>query len=188
MSTPQQGRILLDVPCKVCGDNSSGKHYGIYACDGCSGFFKRSIRRRREYRCKSNDNGCQIDKTRRNQCRSCRLRKCLEAGMKRDSVQQERGPRNATRSRNTSSSQVNSDPTTPMLNPATTNTTQTTTLSPQPNFYQHVEYFYYQYLNYFNSLAMDPNILANSGSHCWPVVRSWPMGLNGTPPQPPSGP
>lgn len=28
------GRILTDVPCKVCHDNSSGKHYGIFACDG----------------------------------------------------------------------------------------------------------------------------------------------------------
>lgn len=28
------GRILTDVPCKVCQDHSSGKHYGIYACDG----------------------------------------------------------------------------------------------------------------------------------------------------------
>lgn len=28
------GRILTDVPCKVCRDNSSGKHYGIFACDG----------------------------------------------------------------------------------------------------------------------------------------------------------
>ncbi len=28
------GRILTDVPCKVCQDNSSGKHYGIFACDG----------------------------------------------------------------------------------------------------------------------------------------------------------
>lgn len=34
------GRILLDIPCKVCQDHSSGKHYGIFACDGCAGFFK----------------------------------------------------------------------------------------------------------------------------------------------------
>ncbi len=34
------GRILYDIPCKVCTDHSSGKYYGIFACDGCAGFFK----------------------------------------------------------------------------------------------------------------------------------------------------
>lgn len=78
-------RILTDVPCKVCHDNSSGKHYGIFACDGCAGFFKRSIRRNRQYVCKNKgQGGCQVDKTHRNQCRACRLKKCVEAGMNRD--------------------------------------------------------------------------------------------------------
>ncbi|XP_034245182.1 nuclear receptor subfamily 2 group E member 1 [Thrips palmi] len=95
--TPTSSRILYDIPCKVCRDHSSGKHYGIFACDGCAGFFKRSIRRNRQYVCKAKSEGsCVVDKTHRNQCRACRLRKCVEAGMNRDAVQHERGPRNST--------------------------------------------------------------------------------------------
>lgn len=91
------GRILYDVPCKVCSDHSSGKHYGIFACDGCAGFFKRSIRRSRNYECKAKSGGhCVVDKTHRNQCRACRLRKCFRVGMNKDAVQHERGPRNST--------------------------------------------------------------------------------------------
>ncbi|KAJ8983253.1 hypothetical protein NQ317_015601 [Molorchus minor] len=91
-----QSRIL-DVPCKVCGDFSSGKHYNIFACDGCAGFFKRSIRRNRQYVCKAKEEGtCVIDKTHRNQCRACRLQKCQDVGMNKDAVQHERGPRNST--------------------------------------------------------------------------------------------
>lgn len=49
--SPHSG-VGPSLQCRVCGDSSSGKHYGIYACNGCSGFFKRSVRRRLIYRCR----------------------------------------------------------------------------------------------------------------------------------------
>ena len=55
--------------------------------EGCSGFFKRSIHRNRIYTCKAQGDykgRCPIDKTHRNQCRACRLKKCFESSMNRD--------------------------------------------------------------------------------------------------------
>lgn len=49
---PPRSGVGPSLQCRVCGDSSSGKHYGIYACNGCSGFFKRSVRRRLIYRCR----------------------------------------------------------------------------------------------------------------------------------------
>uniref|UniRef100_A0A182MKI5 Nuclear receptor subfamily 2 group E member 1 n=1 Tax=Anopheles culicifacies TaxID=139723 RepID=A0A182MKI5_9DIPT len=83
------------VLCKVCGDRASGKHYGVPSCDGCRGFFKRSIRRNLEYVCKEGGK-CVVDVSRRNQCQACRFAKCLQANMRREAVQHERAPRNCT--------------------------------------------------------------------------------------------
>ncbi|OQV16555.1 putative Nuclear receptor subfamily 2 group E member 1 [Hypsibius exemplaris] len=92
--------------CRVCGDKASGKHYGVPSCDGCRGFFKRSIRRNLDYVCKESSN-CTVDLNRRNQCQACRFRKCLEVKMNRDAVQHERAPRSFPYRRPSSTSSPN---------------------------------------------------------------------------------
>lgn len=77
--------------CAICGDRATGKHYGASSCDGCKGFFRRSVRKSKGYSCRYNRN-CTIDKDKRNQCRHCRLNKCFRAGMKKCAVQNERDP------------------------------------------------------------------------------------------------
>lgn len=75
--------------CLICGDKASGKHYGVYSCEGCKGFFKRTVRKNLSFHCKDNRN-CLIDKRQRNRCQYCRYQKCLTQGMKREAVQEER--------------------------------------------------------------------------------------------------
>jgi len=69
--------------CAICNDRATGKHYGASSCDGCKGFFRRSVRKSHVYSCRF-QRCCVVDKDKRNQCRYCRLRKCFRAGMRKE--------------------------------------------------------------------------------------------------------
>ncbi|KAG7261402.1 hypothetical protein CRUP_036575 [Coryphaenoides rupestris] len=85
--TKTGGMVLL---CMVCGDMSSGFHYGVHAWEGCKGFFRRSIQHNINYKmCVKNEN-CLILHMNRNRCQHCRFKKCLSVGMSRDGEAQER--------------------------------------------------------------------------------------------------
>ncbi|XP_048467790.1 peroxisome proliferator-activated receptor delta b [Rhincodon typus] len=69
----------VNVECRICGDKASGFHYGVHACEGCKGFFRRTIRMKLKYeKC---DRNCKIQKKNRNKCQHCRFQKCLALGM-----------------------------------------------------------------------------------------------------------
>lgn len=55
----------------------------MYSCEGCKGFFKRTVRKDLTYTCRDNKD-CLIDKRQRNRCQYCRYQKCLAMGMKRE--------------------------------------------------------------------------------------------------------
>ncbi|KAF7656065.1 hypothetical protein LDENG_00046670 [Lucifuga dentata] len=76
-------------PCFVCQDKSSGYHYGVSSCEGCKGFFRRSIQKNMVYTC-HRDKNCQINKVTRNRCQYCRLQKCFEVGMSKEAVRNDR--------------------------------------------------------------------------------------------------
>ncbi|XP_078117368.1 progesterone receptor-like isoform X3 [Sander vitreus] len=66
--------------CQVCGDDASGCHYGAVTCGSCKVFFKRAAAGKQNHLCASR-NDCTIDKLRRKNCASCRLKRCFMSGM-----------------------------------------------------------------------------------------------------------
>lgn len=69
--------------CLICGDRGSGYHYSVFSCEGCKGFFKRTVQKNLSYSCKESLS-CVVNKYTRNNCQHCRYVKCLSVGMKRD--------------------------------------------------------------------------------------------------------
>ncbi|VDK86744.1 unnamed protein product, partial [Litomosoides sigmodontis] len=78
--------------CAICGDKASGNHYSVPSCEGCKGFFRRTIQKKIEYVCYKQGN-CLVDQKNRNRCQSCRFKKCLRLGMRQESVRLDRNRR-----------------------------------------------------------------------------------------------
>ena len=77
--------------CMICDDKATGLHYGIITCEGCKGFFKRTVQSKKVYTCVA-DGNCEINKAHRNRCQYCRFQKCLERGMVLAAVREDRMP------------------------------------------------------------------------------------------------
>ncbi|NWW78697.1 ESR1 protein, partial [Climacteris rufus] len=93
-STSEKGNLSMESTketryCAVCNDYASGYHYGVWSCEGCKAFFKRSIQGHNDYMCPAT-NQCTIDKNRRKSCQACRLRKCYEVGMMKGGIRKDR--------------------------------------------------------------------------------------------------
>ena len=75
-------------PCVVCGDASTGIHYRVQSCEGCKGFWRRTIQRSmgEKYNCKIWTEQCVVNKETRGRCQRCRYLACLRAGMVADLV------------------------------------------------------------------------------------------------------
>ncbi|XP_013419762.1 nuclear hormone receptor FTZ-F1 beta-like [Lingula anatina] len=76
-------------PCPICGDRVSGFHYGIYTCESCKGFFKRTVQNKKDFSCHRNGD-CDVNVMNRKKCPSCRFKKCLEGGMRLEAIRVDR--------------------------------------------------------------------------------------------------
>ena len=75
----------LALLCAVCGIISGCQRYRVRTCEGCKGFFKRTVQKTSNYVCLV-DKNCKVDKRGRNRCQFCRFQKCLVVGMVKEVV------------------------------------------------------------------------------------------------------
>ena len=73
--------IIFFSPCPICCDKISGFHYGIFSCESCKGFFKRTVQNKKNYACQRGG-ACPVTTNTRKKCAACRFEKCLRMGMK----------------------------------------------------------------------------------------------------------
>lgn len=80
---------LINSPCPICSDKISGFHYGIFSCESCKGFFKRTVQNRKNYVCLRGA-VCPVTIATRKKCPACRFEKCLQKGMKLEAIREDR--------------------------------------------------------------------------------------------------
>jgi hypothetical protein len=68
------GRSGRERVCAVCGDKASGSHYRVVSCEGCKGFWRRTVQRdaASSYTCKGGAQDCPVTVETRGKCQKCR--------------------------------------------------------------------------------------------------------------------
>ncbi|XP_063958535.1 uncharacterized protein LOC129264575 [Lytechinus pictus] len=84
-ATPPNASSGEERLCLICGDKANGVHYNVLSCEGCKSFFLRSNRSGATFTCASGGN-CNMDLYTRRHCPACRMKRCLECGMKVERV------------------------------------------------------------------------------------------------------
>ncbi|XP_040834972.1 vitamin D3 receptor [Ochotona curzoniae] len=86
-SLPDPGDLDRNAPriCGVCGDRATGFHFNAMTCEGCKGFFRRSMKRKALFTCPFNGD-CRITKDNRRHCQACRLKRCIDIGMMKEFI------------------------------------------------------------------------------------------------------
>jgi len=82
-------RIYAGEKCSVCRADGTGFNYGALTCNPCKSFFRRTILENNlSQRCEIADSGKQCDIKLRRFCAGCRLRQCLDSGMRANYVRE----------------------------------------------------------------------------------------------------
>lgn len=74
--------------CAVCGDKALGYNFNAVTCESCKAFFRRNALAKKQFTCPFNQN-CEITVVTRRFCQKCRLKKCLDIGMKSENIMSE---------------------------------------------------------------------------------------------------
>lgn len=89
-SESDSGSVDMSPPknCAVCGDKALGYNFNAVTCESCKAFFRRNALAKKQFTCPFNQN-CDITVVTRRFCQKCRLRKCLDIGMKSENIMSE---------------------------------------------------------------------------------------------------